>query len=56
MVLVDWPNCFTAAPRPQEGALALHLAVAKYDPSRGVRFLTYAHWAVRVAVEAAVRS
>lgn len=39
----------------QEGTIALHVAVARYDPSRGVRFFTYADWALRAAFEEAVR-
>lgn len=39
----------------QEGAIALNVAVDRYDPSRGVRFFTYADWALRAAFEQAVR-
>lgn len=35
--------------------MALHAVAAKYDPSRGVRLFSYAGWAVRVALEEAVR-
>lgn len=38
----------------QEGAIALHLAVERYDPGRGVRFFTYADWSLRAAFEKAV--
>ena len=38
----------------QEGAIALHLAVERYDPARGVRFFTYADWSLRAAFEKAV--
>ncbi|CAM9579495.1 unnamed protein product [Pylaiella littoralis] len=37
----------------QEGAIALHLAVERYDPGRGVRFFTYADWSLRAAFEKA---
>lgn len=38
----------------KEGAIALHMAVARYDPSRGFRFFTYADWALTAAFEEAV--
>lgn len=45
------PVCVLAS---QEGAIALHLAVERYDPGRGVRFFTYADWSLRAAFEKAV--
>jgi RNA polymerase sigma factor (sigma-70 family) len=37
----------------QEAALALVTAVRRFDPARGVRFVTYAMWWVRVRVQRA---
>jgi DNA-directed RNA polymerase sigma subunit (sigma70/sigma32) len=34
----------------QEGNLGLMRAIDKFDPQRGVKFITYAHWWVRQAV------
>jgi RNA polymerase sigma factor (sigma-70 family) len=39
----------------QEAALALVTAVRKFDPARGVRFVTYAMWWVRVRVQRTCR-
>lgn len=46
--------CLLPAFATQEGAIALHLAVERYDPARGVRFFTYADWSLRAAFEKAV--
>jgi RNA polymerase sigma factor (sigma-70 family) len=48
----------TEAPKEdleQEAALALVLAARKFDPGRGVRFVTYAMWWVRARVQQASR-
>jgi RNA polymerase sigma factor (sigma-70 family) len=37
----------------QEAALALLIALRKFDPNRGVRFVTYAMWWVRVRIHRA---
>jgi RNA polymerase sigma factor (sigma-70 family) len=45
---------YTAVPKEdleQEAALALVTAVRKFDPTRGVRFVSYAMWWVRVRVQ-----
>lgn len=47
-------RCMRLWLRVQEGAIALHLAVERYDPGRGVRFFTYADWSLRAAFEKAV--
>jgi RNA polymerase sigma factor (sigma-70 family) len=39
----------------QEAALALLTAVRRFEPTRGVRFVTYAMWWVRVRVQRACR-
>jgi RNA polymerase sigma factor (sigma-70 family) len=57
-----WVNKFvrnSLVPREdleQEAALALVMALRKFDPKRGVRFVTYAMWWVRVRVQRACRT
>jgi RNA polymerase sigma factor (sigma-70 family) len=43
-------NCGALADRIQEGNLGLMKAVDRFDPSRGVRFSTYAAWWIRHAI------
>ena len=38
----------------QEGNMGLMRALERFDPSRGVRFITYAHWWVRQAIGRAI--
>ena len=38
----------------QEGNLGLMRAVDKFEPRRGVRFVTYAHWWIRQAIRRAI--
>ena len=38
----------------QEGNLGLMRAVDKFEPQRGLKFVTYAHWWIRQAISRAI--
>ena len=38
----------------QEGNIGLMRALEKFEPSRGLKFVTYAHWWVRQAISRAI--